>query len=169
MEVVNRLPQKGEINPETIVSEVREQAGAYYSLLWANLSNDEKLVLAQLAHEGLINPKSRVVVAQLMRKGLIVRDPAFRLMNRSFTRFVISALPSHIMDKWEREGIRMPWNSLRFVPLTAAAGLGLFLYVTQQSLFESVAAYVAALAAAVPALIRFVGMFQRGSAEAQRK
>ena len=159
-EFVSRLQDGAEISPELITCEMREQAEAYYSLLWATLSKVEKLVLAQLAHEGVVNPKNRRLVAQLMRKGLIVRDPAFRLINQSFTQFIASALPSHNLGEWEKEGVPLPWSTLRFVLLAAVASLGIFLYVTQQSMFESVAAYVAAIAAAIPALIKFVGMLQ---------
>jgi hypothetical protein len=161
VEFVSRLHNGSDVGSETIVSEVGEQAGAHYSLIWETLSKDEKLVLAQVAHEGLINPSNRVVVEQLMKKGLIVRDPTFQLLNRSFTSFVISALPPHTMEEWEQEGVRLPWSTLRIGLLTAVAALGVFLYLTQQSLFESVAAYVAGIAAAIPALIKFAGMFRR--------
>jgi hypothetical protein len=92
-EFVGRLCDQTAIIPEEIVLGAHDLAGPYYRTLWGTLSRDEKLALAQLAHEGLVNPKNHVLVAQLMKKGLIVRDPSFRLMNRSFTRFVISALP----------------------------------------------------------------------------
>jgi hypothetical protein len=163
-EFVDRLCDQTAITPEEIVFGVHDLADPYYRTLWGTLSRDERLALAQLAHEGLVNPKNHVLVAQLMKKGLIVRDPSFRLMNRSFTRFVFSALPPHTMRKWETAGVRLPWNTLRIVLLAAVASLGIFLYLTQQSLFESVAAYVAAIAAAIPALIKLVSLIQRAPA-----
>jgi hydrogenase/urease accessory protein HupE len=57
-------------------------------------------------------------------------------------------------------GVRLPWNTLRIVLLAAVASLGIFLYLTQQSLFDS----VAAIAAAIPALIKLVSLIQRAPA-----
>ena len=163
-EFVSHLSDKGEVSEEDVVLGVRALADRYYGTLWEALSKDEKLVLAQLAHEGLINPKSRTLVAQLMKSGLIVRDLSFRLLNRSFTCFVISALPPHTMNEWEAEGVHLPWKTLRNAFLAVAAGLGIFLYVTQQSLFQNVSAYLAAVVAAIPALVNFAGIFRRSPA-----
>ena len=157
---VSQLPDMAEVTREEIVLGIGGLAKEYYRTLWRALSKHEKLLLAQLAHEGLVNPKNRALVDRLMKSRLIVRDLSFRLMNQSFARFVIGALPPDTLKKWETEGVRLPWNTLRIALLGAVASLGIFLYVTQQSLFESVAAYVAAIAAAIPALIKFVGIFQ---------
>jgi len=167
-ELVSQMRDEAEVTQEDVVLRVRELADGYYRSLWETLSPDQELVLAQLAQEGLVNPKSREVVAQLMNKGLIVRDRSFQLMNQSFARFVVSALPPHTLVEWEAEGVRLPWRSLRNLILVTVVGLAIFLYITQQSLFENVTASVAAIAAGVPALIKIAGIFQRAPAGSPR-
>jgi hypothetical protein len=164
-ELVSRLNDDGELSPDAIVAELADEAEGYYERLWATLSEDEQLALAQLAQEGLVNPRNRKVVGQLMRKGLIVRDPTFRLMNQSFRCFVASAFRPDTMVSWEKAGIqRLSWTKLRFVLLATTATVGAFLYITQQSLFQSVIAYVAALAAAIPELMELIGKGRRSPA-----
>jgi hypothetical protein len=157
---------EAEISPDELDSKIQTAAVEYYRQLWDTLSNEEKLVLAQLAHEGLVNPKNRMLVARLMNKGIILRDPCFRLMNSSFARFVLAAVSPEIMNEWERAGLRLPWRTIRFVLLGAVVIVGIFLYVSQQALFEGMVGYVGAIAAAIAGLVNVFGIF-KGAPSAQ--
>ena len=127
-----------------------EAAEPYYRSLWTSCSIEERLVLRQLAEEGLVNPRDRDVLQSLMRKRLVVRDPAFRLMNESFSRFVKRAVPARTISEWERQVAGTPWSSVRTAVLTfALAGAG-FVVFTQQQI---VSAWVGLLPALAPALL----------------
>jgi hypothetical protein len=125
---------------------------------WKACSEDEQLVLIQLAQEGVVNPKSTLAIRQLMRKRLIVRDPTFRIKNRCFERFVLSALPDATVKEWEEEAVHVPWGTIL---ATLAIGLGAFLFVAQQAFFQTWVAYATGLGAAIPALVKVVGSFRR--------
>ena len=44
--------------------------------LWRACAPDEQLVLAEIAHEGFVNYKSRRTVRRLLGRGLIVKAPS---------------------------------------------------------------------------------------------
>lgn len=105
----------------------------YYRSIWGSCSIEERLALRQVAEEGLVNPRDRDVLESLMRKGLVVRDPAFRLMNRSFARFVKRAVPPRTIAEWERQVAGTPWSSVRTAVVTFAfAGAGFVAFTQQQ-------------------------------------
>jgi hypothetical protein len=131
-EVVSSLKPKLEVTSEQLILEILDRARVYYRAIWTSCSRDEKLVLVQLAQEGLVNPKAEVAVRQLMRKRLVVRDPVFRIMNLTFARFACTALPPSIVRKWEQQDGAIPWGTIL---LTVALGVAVFLFITQQAFF----------------------------------
>jgi hypothetical protein len=85
-----------------------------------------------------------------MQKRFVVRDPAFRLMNESFARFVKQAVPEGTISQWERQVVGTPWSSARTAVITfAVAGAG-FVVFTQQQI---VSAWVGVLPALAPGLL----------------
>ena len=76
---------------DAIVSELLERADPYYRMVWKECSSEQKFVLSQLAEDGMVNPMNGRAIRQLIRRGFILRDPQFRIMNESFRRFLKSA------------------------------------------------------------------------------
>lgn len=125
-------------------------AEPFYRSIWNSCSTEERLVLRQLVEEGLVNPSDQSILLSLMQKGLLLRDPAFRLMNVSFARFVSHAVPARIIAEWERQVAGTPWSSVRTALITfTVVGAG-FVAFTQQELFG--AWFGMALPALAPAL-----------------
>jgi hypothetical protein len=132
--------------------------------LWSRCSHAEKLALRQLAEEGFLSPESVDVVRDLMRRGLIRRTPALALETPSFRRFVLRAEAREAVAAWEGEVGPSGWAMLR-IPLTAGVAFGvLVLVVTQPELLQTGASAVTALAAAIPLLLRLLGLVGRESA-----
>jgi len=127
---------------DTVVTEMLERADGYYRLVWREFSEEQKFVLSQLADDGLLNPTNGRAIRQLMRRGFIVQDPQFRLMNESFRRFLRSSVDGEQRQKWIRESRRSGWGRMHGAFLTTMVGLGVFLLTTQNALWESSAAYV---------------------------
>jgi len=63
---------------EQVLNQIAFLARPYYSAIWENCSTDEKVVLSQLALDGLVNPDNLSWVLDLMQKGLIQREPERR-------------------------------------------------------------------------------------------
>jgi hypothetical protein len=164
-EFVDKLEDRAEMTAEQLIDEIAIRSEPYYRGLWATCSKAEKLLLVQLAQEGLVNPKNRAPLWQLMRKRLVLHDPVIRIMNESFRRFAACAVPLPTITAWELEGVQMSWGNVKAVSLTLALGVAGFLFITQQALFDTWMAYASGLLAAIPAVVRIFGTLRGGSSE----
>jgi hypothetical protein len=138
----------------------------FFDALWHACTRDERLTLRQLAEEGLINPQNQVIARQLMRSGLIVRDPVPRVMSHTFHRFILRAATADQVSAWERVGVPVPWASIEVAMLTVVIGLAGLLVVTQEQL---VGAWIGVVPTVVPALQRLwslVAMFRPAAKQA---
>lgn len=140
IEIGRRLSQTPNLETyrwEEVVGFVLDAAEPYYRATWDLCSREEKLVLIQLAQEGLVNPKRIEIVQRLARRSLVSVDPRFKLMNDSFKRFVCSIeTPERIAD-WERAPAGSSWSRLG-APLYALAAVVIaILLFTEQEMFSS--------------------------------
>jgi hypothetical protein len=117
---------------------VRVRAEPCYQLLWTSCSRSEKLVLIQLAQEGLINPKSCDTLNELAAKGLIWPGAAPQLFNLTFRDFLQRIERAEVVQEWERmEGNGLWVVSGRLVASALTVG-GLFYLLTQGISVQSV-------------------------------
>lgn len=164
LELVEDPMRMEDLAREQILEEFGDRAEKHYRLLWNQCSRDERLVLEQLAEEGLVNEKSRRVVRRLMARGLVVRAPNLRVMNETFRRFVVSSGVRQQVVAIERSAGPSAWDRFRG-PFFATLGVGLvFFLATQQRAFESALATVTGVAAAVPALAKVLQVLASGRA-----
>lgn len=138
------------------IGDLMDRADAFYRVLWSACTNQERLVLFQLARDGWANPKNARAIQQLERRGLVRRTPALRILNESFCRFVKNArLPGEVA-KWEQEVQTSTWTALKLGFTTAALAGGGWLLYTQQEIFHASLGYVAAMGTASGAVISLV-------------
>ena len=114
----------------------------------------------------MISPSNKDV-RRLMQRGLVARDPALRLMDESFRRFVISVSHGEDIDAWRQAGGGSTWELIKVPILLVLLAILLFLFLTQKELYDSTISLVSALTAGVAILFRFLGMFQKSGAGAQ--
>ncbi len=150
---------------DMVVSEILERADAYYRLMWHECSKDQKFALAQLAEDGLVNPQNGRALRQLVRRGLIVKDPQFRIMNESFRRFLQSAVTSDMRRAWLTESRTSGWGRAHGGVFTAMLIVGAFLLVTQNQLLQSSAAYITTALAALSTFAKLFGMVSGGGGQ----
>lgn len=173
-EMLNDLTDLGldKFDPEQILEEIRDRADSYYRAIWSSLSISDRLVLVQLAEEGLVNAKSRRSLQRLIARGLILNrpTPAPRLMNRTFRRFVMSGTcRSEVLAKERRSGEMSVWGRLRKPMIAAFGGAAAFFFFTQREVFDSSLLFLSLTAGALPHLLELVGYFgaAKTSAEAE--
>ena len=142
-----------------LYDELARRAGAHYRRLWQTCSKPEKLLLIQLAEEGMVNPGDRASLRELMRKGLIVCEPFPRLMNESFRSFVRLQEPGFDLKAVEQlnEG---GWEPLRNFVWPALLVFGLFLLITQRKYFEHTVPLLSAAATEIVALFKVAKGFR---------
>jgi hypothetical protein len=136
---------------------IRRRADAHYRELWQACSTLEKLLLLQLAEEDVVNLHSDDVIAELVRKGLVLNDPHPRLMNESFRRFVLPAASEMGVKDLEHTmaGGANAWRNFVWPVLLIT---GLFLLLTQQKYFDNILTPLSTVATGVAGLF---GVFNR--------
>lgn len=143
---------------------ILSNAKPYYSAIWDDCTGDEKLTLTRLARHGLLSPKDPDT-EKLLMKGLIVRDPAIRIMIESFRLFILSMHMDDELTECEKKSKSSSnWEALK-VPLTIGLlSVAAFLLLTQRDLYNSAVPFIGSLAAALPAFMKLLSLFRPGSA-----
>jgi hypothetical protein len=135
-------------------------ADAYYNWRFYSLSRTQRLVLVQLAQEGLANPNCRPVVCDLLEEGLIVRKWGTFTINGSHLADFLKAIPPNVIEDLESHVADADSASLRTSLWVVCLGLAVFLIYTQREVFSIWVTYVTGVAAVVPALIKAVSVFR---------
>lgn len=149
-----------QLTPQELLQQISDRACTYYHAIWALCSRDEKLALFYLAQDGLLSFTNHDI-RRLMRRGLIVREPGLRLMNESFRRFVLSESHPDQVVAW-RKGARSSWDTLKGPLLMGLMGVALFIFITQQDVFNSTVTLLSTFTGMLPVLFKLIGLFQRG-------
>ena len=146
------------LTADELLDQIGRRAGAHYRRLWVGCTGQEKLLLSHIAQDGLVNAKASSVVRRLTTKGLIRACPDFRLMNRSFERFILSGEQHLERVVCESKRQASTWDRFQWPFAAALAGGCLFFVVTQKELFDSTIASLGALATAIPAVVKAIGL-----------
>ena len=139
-------------NEEALIDEIRLRSDAYYHSIWSTCSIDEKITLIHLARNGFVPYKDRQIVILLIRKGM-VSSSDYRLMNESFSNFVLTAESSDVIQKWKKQR-EQTWADLRTPIVTFSLALLAFIFFSQRELFNIAIAWVTAIGALIPILYR---------------
>jgi hypothetical protein len=105
------LPDRPAVTVDQLLIEVGERSETHYRAIWDGCTPAEKMVLGQIAEEGLVNEKTVRTVRALMSRGLVRRQPNFVVMNETFRQFVISAASR---AEWQRSRVRRRAPGTRF-------------------------------------------------------
>ena len=122
-------------------------------------------MLAEIASEGFVNYKSRRTVRRLLGRGLIAKDPSFRLMNQTFRRFVLSPACQHDIHVIEGASDPSSWDRFRAPFFAVLIGAALYFLVTQREMFNATIATLTTVAAALPLLTRMLALVAGKRAE----
>ena len=128
----------------------------YFEALWNACTVDERLALAQLAEEGVVNPQKRSVVRDLLQSGLIVRNPTLQIVSDRFKDFISQVTNPGQVAIWERQGVAIPWGSIEFAMLTVVATLAGLLIVTQEQLVSAWIGFIPAFLPTAQKLVKAV-------------
>ena len=134
----------------------RVSAESYFHWLFAGLPKLKKLVILQLAQEGVVNPNSSETVDDLMEQGMIERgDGLFVVKDSDFAHFLRHALPPHTVRMWEKEIAGKRPFSLQTSLMIVGVGVVAFLLYTQGDVFNTWVTYATGVASTVPKVLQF--------------
>ncbi|CAN0279298.1 unnamed protein product, partial [Chrysoparadoxa australica] len=83
---------ESKIDKEDIILRIQLLAESYYLGLWNTLSKEEKYIIYDLAKDRFVNMNNKNGIRRLLEKGLLVYENELRIMNESFTNFVLSII-----------------------------------------------------------------------------
>jgi hypothetical protein len=141
---------------DRMIDYIAEQMADYYHRLWTSSGNEERVLLYHIAWRRHLKLEDVPALRSLLVRGLLVRSPEYRLMNKSFARYVRRIeQPGRIYERACRaEGATDEiWPLIR-VPLIALAGSMLILVqlLSPQQATGAIA-LVPALGAIIPTLL----------------
>jgi hypothetical protein len=140
---------------ERIVSFISEQMSDHYHKLWTSSSDEERVMLYHIASDSHLKMHESLALRSLLARGLLIRVPEYRLMNRSFTRYVLRiGAPSELQERArDLGGIDRIWPLIRY-PIAAIAGASvLLLQFVAPSTGSAAVGALPALLALVPTLL----------------
>ena len=155
------LPDFAEYETERLVRHLRERAHGFYRALWISLPSCEKLLLTRVASGHLVNPRCGRVLSRLLARKLLVPGAGFRIVNRSFARFIMSEARPEEIAAWERAAAVSLWSQMRLPVMISLAGAAGFLAFMQG---DTLSSSLAALGASVPLLVRVLDFMRSAPA-----
>jgi hypothetical protein len=118
-----------------------------------DLTKEEKLALWHVTRLGFLSPGDSAQAGALFRRGALYRNPAFRVRDAEYRQ--IQRISNSEMLQLEQEAQPPISPHLRnILPVGIALAL-VFFFLTQRELFNSASAIIAAVATALPTVLRF--------------
>jgi hypothetical protein len=150
---------------EEIMEDVLDRADAYYRSLWSTCTEDERLVLYQLAKDGWANPKNSKAIQELKRRRLIFWSSGFRMMNKSFRQFVLDYQYPEDLAAWNNEIRQSTWRAVRSSMVVAGALLVVWLVYSQQQVVHVAVGYVGVIGGAAATVAGLVSSLRNRGAK----
>ncbi|WP_036502853.1 hypothetical protein [Novosphingobium sp. AP12] len=91
---------------------LRGEVIEHYQHLWAASSHAERVLLVNLARRKVINIEAALAIRSLIRRRLVVLDPAPRIVNGSFALFIRQAEKPDTVRSWRREQPQGAWEKI---------------------------------------------------------
>lgn len=125
------------------------------SKIWTNLTSFEKIVLFDLADDGLLNRKNKTMVQKLIDKRLIVTDPEPAFYSLEFRDFVLKNMRAKEVKAIENKlGLKGSWHNAKYLILLVLVPLAAFVIISQGISIEKVFGIFAGGLAIITGIIR---------------
>ena len=125
----------------------------HYEQCWASSTFAERLVLDVIARRAFVNMRHAIALQSLVRRGLVIFDPAPRLMNKSFALFVRQAERPDTLQSWRKDQPQSSWSKASMPIFLALPLLLVGLAAAAAESGQSLAGIIPLLAAGAPAVL----------------
>jgi hypothetical protein len=99
--------------PAAVSDFLASQLIEHYHYLWSISSRAEQILIHRLASGEVPGVRPAYALRSLVRRGIVVLDPAPRLMSRSFARFVRQVERPERLSLWAKDAPRGAWQRMR--------------------------------------------------------
>ncbi len=166
----NANGDENKIDKEDIILRIQLLAESYYLGLWNTLSKEEKYIIYDLAKDRFVNINNKNGIRNLLEKGLLIYDNELRIMNESFTNFVLSIIKKGEALRMEKEvRDKGTWSTVSSVLGLALIGILAFLFLGNPDFFQNFNAMISILIAVAGLVPRLSGLtsFTKISSESE--
>jgi hypothetical protein len=128
-----------------------------YEILWKSFSEQEKFVIFDFAQDEFTNPRNENTIKKLIRKGvLIYENDSLQILNESFRNFILAKSGTLELADIEKQ-IRKPekWDIFRIALFIIVIAVAVFIFFTQEEVFQQITALIASLMASVSLMLKF--------------
>lgn len=152
---------------DMIAYNIQNTAYHFYAFIWHSLTLAEKLLLYDLAEDGLVNSSDYFNLNMLIQKGVIVsKDGTLQLFNKGFRNFILAGngkdetkkIQQHLTDTGT-------WGKLKTPLLVIILSILAFMLASQQEAYSKLIAYLTALAGGIPVLAKVFSFFEKQPAK----
>jgi hypothetical protein len=125
--------------------------------IWKNLTNYEKIVLYDLADDGLVNRNNHKIINQLTEKMLISFNPYPGFYMNSFREFVYQHITKAEIKTIENKlGLKGNWKNAKYLILLIIIPMAAFIFISQGITIERSFGIFAGIVGAITALMKLL-------------
>lgn len=135
---------------------------ATYLGIWSKRSQDERLLLHQLAEGKFANPENRGVIERLLHLGYLRLDPWPTIADRGLAAYARHAEDDSLFEKWQRAASSNTWNRIRTPLLLVVIVLvGVLMWVAGSTM-QILSATLAGMATLFGYFTQVTNLFKKG-------
>lgn len=138
---------------EAAIDYMRANLIEYYEQCWAASSFAERVILDAIARRSFINMRKAIAMQSLVRRGLVILDPAPRLMNESFALYLRQNERPDTLARWKALQPRSTWSVARLPLALLLPALLILLSIAAAESGQSLGSLFPLLAAGLPAAV----------------
>jgi hypothetical protein len=139
----------------------------YYKIAWEELNKHEKFILYDFAMDGFTNYKNGSVIFALIRKGILVFDKEsnlLRIVTLSFREFILNNEKDKDIEELKTAAKEEDtWKNFKIPLLIVLAFIGIFIFFTQDLIYQKITGLFTSITSIVPLLNSFFGGDGNGS------
>lgn len=141
------------VSPAASVDFLRSHLIEHYEQCWAASTRGERLVLEAIARGHFVNMRHAISLKSLVRRGLVVLDPAPRLLAKSFAEYVRQAERPGTLKKWRDSQPKSGWSFARIPLFVMLPGAVILLAIAAAESGQELTAVFSLVAAGAPVLL----------------
>ncbi|SMD32894.1 hypothetical protein SAMN04488029_1254 [Reichenbachiella faecimaris] len=153
-----------EISKEDFTLNVQEISSSYYFSIWNSLSQEERHIVYDIAKDKYVNTNNTDGIIELLHKGILKYDHSLRLVNESFTNFVLSEVNSNeALEKELESNKKGKWSVASSVIILVIISSIVFVSFGKVSGLSDINALVSSLGAIFALFLRISGLVTLGA------
>lgn len=149
-----------------------DKRAAFHAMLWGEslgLTPLHRLLLLDMAIDGLINGRNLPEIGQLINKGILcIRDGRLTFTDPTFRAYLLTQqhAPEEIVLRKEVNSTST-WEMLHLPVMIAVIAIAAFIFFTQEDIYRQILAAVTAASTIIPALPKIFGGIGLGGKKAE--